>query len=508
MKSIRSLSPAILSGMLAGLAWQHSSLALLIWIALVPFFYSLFRQTRSRRQTWIYGFCFGMVYYGIYFSALWSLYPMDWLDISAAVSFWTLLSGMILFSSILAFWAGFAALLIGWLQPNLFRQCLGAACVWTLAEFCQSLSPLGFTGAHLGVSLYAYPAMIQGASLLGALWVSALIILVNSFLACALPSSFRKPFRPYPGQRLYLMLAVLFFSGNLLAGGLRLSLPSEHPEAPVTTAIIQGGLPSTRKWDGDYLEFCRRHYEAMTLEAGSSRPALIIWPETAVPVQWTANSRLDQMLRNLADTTQAQILAGIFYENHNSIILIKPEQSIMQLYHKQRLAPFGEFLPFKKYLKPFLSWLEGGKAQYFTLQAGSAMPLLQTDAGPVGSLICFEAMFFDLARSQVLAGAESLVVSTNDSWFDGTALQSSLLGQSVFRALENGRYVARASSTGISALIDDRGRILCLQPAQSSGILTGSIAPQRQLTFFTKHGYGMIAGSLILFLILSILKKR
>lgn len=508
MKSIRSLTPAILSGMMAGLAWQYPSLALLMWIALVPFFHSLIRQPRSRLQTWIYGFCFGMVYYGIYFSALWGLYPMDWLGISPGVSFWTLLAALILFSSIQAFWTGFAALLTAGLRPNLLRQGFGAACAWTLAEFCQSLSPLGFTGAHLGVSLYAYPSMIQGASFWGALWVSTLIILVNSFLACALPSSFRKPGRSLSCQYHYLILALLVFGGNLLAGGLLLSHPSEYDEAPIATALIQGGLSSTRKWDAEYLEFCRHQYESLTLEAASRRPALIIWPETAVPVQWTANSDLDRMLRQAANTSQAQLLAGIFYDNYNSIILIKPDQSMMQLYHKQRLAPFGEFLPFKKYLQPFLTWLEGGKAQYFTLQAGSTMPLLQTVAGPTGSLICFEAMFFDLARNQVLAGAESLVVSTNDSWFDGTSLQSSLLGQSVFRAVENGRFVARASSTGISAIIDDHGRILGLQPAESSGVLTGAIVPRRPLTFFTKHGYWTITSSLLLFLFLLMTNKK
>lgn len=492
MKNFRNLIPAVLSGVLGGLAWQHSSLALLMWIALVPFFYSLFGHPRSRLSAWLYGFLFGFVYYGIYFCALWALYPMDWLGITPGVSFLTILCGVIFFSFIQAFWLGMVSALTVLVKPGLLRQPLAAACLWVLAEFFQSLSPLGFTGAQIGVSQYLFPAMIQGASLFGALFVSFIIVLCQSLLASSLLVYCRQRSEFSARGVLSLALALLVFFLNLAAGYSKLAVTTGSHSPTVKTAIVQGGLSSTRIWDAEYLAFCSKQYETLTLQAGRSHPKIIVWPETAVPIQWVADGDLDLMMRELADKTQAQILAGAFYQNYNSILVIDPDHQVLQLYHKQRLAPFGEFLPFKEFLEPLLSWLEGGKASYFTLSAGSPLPLLQTDAGPTGSLICFEGIFSDLARGQVLAGAESLVISTNDSWFDGTAFQPSLLGQAVFRAVENNRYVVRASSTGISALIDEHGRILSRLPSGSSGTLSGEITPRQQLTFFTQYGNVLI----------------
>lgn len=508
MKNFRSLIPAVLSGVLGGLAWQHSSLALLMWIALIPFFYGLFGQPRSRLGAWLYGFCFGFVYYGIYFCALWTLYPMDWLGVTPGVSFLTILSGVLFFSFIQAFWLGMVAALTVLIKPGPLRQPFAAACLWVLAEFFQSLSPLGFTGAQIGVSQYLFPAMIQGASLFGVLFVSFVLVLCEGLMAAALLVYDRQR-SGFPARGvLSLVLAVLVFSMNLAAGFASLAVTTAKDGPAVKTAIVQGGISSTRLWDAAYLAFCSEQYKNLTLLAGRDHPKLIVWPETAVPLQWSADGDLDLMMRDLADKTQAQILAGAFYQDYNSLLVIDPDHHVLQLYHKQRLAPFGEFLPFKEFLEPLLSWLEGGKAAYFTLSAGSPLPLLQTDAGPTGSLICFEGIFSDLARGQVLAGAESLVISTNDSWFDGTALQPSLLGQAVFRAVENNRYVVRASSTGISALIDEHGRILSRLPSGSSGTLSGEIIPRQKLTFFTQYGYFLVIACAGIYALLFLTRYR
>jgi apolipoprotein N-acyltransferase len=488
------LLPAILSSILAGLAFQFPQLALLMWFALIPFFYGLFSKKRTKTQAWLYCFSFALIYYLYFFSALWSMYPLNWLNLSGIASFIFIGLGILLLSCWQAIW-------LAWLGPlnilgkqSFILNSVLIACTWVLIEACQSWLTFGFTGSQIGLSQYPLPILIQGSSLFGAQFISFLIVFFNSLLTEALVHGHlvqiltRKAFdaqvpkhyylslkQPEPQgyilqeinhgthlsqSLLALALAILIFLSNCFTGYFRLFLTEPNPKATVRIALVQIGLPSNQVWNQSYLDQVMQRYQALSSEAAQTRPQLIFWPETAIPSRWDPGNTLDNTLQGIAEASNAYLLSGAFHKEYNSMILLSPQNEAPQLYHKQLLVPFGEYLPFNEFLRPLLLRFLPGRTNWPAISASEeALGPMQTPWGPIGNLICCEAIVPKLARLQVLAGAQSLMISSNDAWFTGSSLQTKLLGQAVFRSIENHRMAARVTSNGITAVIDPKGRI-------------------------------------------------
>jgi apolipoprotein N-acyltransferase len=120
--------------------------------------------------------------------------------------------------------------------------------------------------------------------------------------------------------------------------------------------------------------------------------------------------------------------------------------------------------------------------------AGDDTAIIEHSGIGFGSLICFDSIYDELSRESVLDGAEVLAISTNDSWFDGSAALDMHNAQSILRAVENQRYVIRAANTGISSIINTKGEIVSSLEADTEGILCGVLVANSRMTLYTYIG--------------------
>jgi apolipoprotein N-acyltransferase len=271
-------------------------------------------------------------------------------------------------------------------------------------------------------------------------------------------------------------------------------------------ALVQGNIPGEMKWSGRHqAEILQIFLESSRGAAGRQpRPVLTVWPETATGSY--LHRQLDQSLavRALAAGTRVPVLAGFAEYDwdsagrqrwYNAAGLFGADGSFGPVYAKRHLVPFGERMPFQ-HLLPWLGRIELGQAEW---DAGRAGVLFPSAAGPLGCLICFEAVFPDLSRSDVRAGARWLVNITNDEWFGRSAALPQHAAMAVFRAVENGVPLARCANTGLTMVVDANGRVVERLPAFERGVLVAALPPARpggSPTPYTRTGDWPVAACL------------
>ena len=340
--------------------------------------------------------------------------------------------------------------------------------VWVSMEFLRSHL---FTG--LGWNLLAYSQtpwleLIQVSEVTGAWGVSFIIVLVNVGLASALVQALtaKRSVR-------YLALAAACLLVVVGYGAWRIPRVGTGPVARL--ALVQGNVPQEEKWDPAYAESIMQRYETLTREAAGRDVQLIIWPETSTPGYFGINEKMTSRIAALARSVKTPLLVGgpmgRLVDGRqrltNSAALLDAEGTLRQRYDKLHLVPFGEFVPFERFipwlrgiLPPIGDFIPGTASTVFSLPAPSA------DARPGGEqspldfsvLICFEDVFPHLARQFVQEGARVLLNITNDAWFGPTAAAYQHAQASTFRAVELRVPVVRAANTGWSGCIDHVGR--------------------------------------------------
>jgi apolipoprotein N-acyltransferase len=457
LRSYQNLLPAVLSSILAGLAWQIPQLAVLMWVALVPFFYGLYSKKRSALQSWVYCFTFGLLLYLGYFAVVWSAAPLSWPGLSPFFGFFVRLGCLIMICTIQAFWLGWLNLIDKFSQ--FFSPSLAAACLWVIIEACQSFTAYGFAGARLAISQYSLPVLIQGASLFGTLIISFLLVLGNSLLAEAWlqhrldktraihylnprkakhyylflrqpkpDDYFLNRLNSWPSQSYSLScitLAILLAAANILTGFLRLTLLMPSPQASIEIAVVENTALIAGA-DQQLKESIRK-----------ANPDLVLWPAAAMPEEWTTDNILTENLTALAQAANTYILCEVKNNANNQLLLIPPQS--------QTAIDWG--------LLPQIS-LED------ILGSQTADNLL---ALPWGSLACLsntESFFPNKAQRYAESGAQSLIILNQSFWLDHPRLRTKLLGQAVFRAIENHRLTILADGQGKSVTIDPKGSII------------------------------------------------
>lgn len=196
---------------------------------------------------------------------------------------------------------------------------------------------------------------------------------------------------------------------------------------------------------------------ALTTGGADAQARLIVWPEYAVEAYLEeASPTRTTVLRTAHDSRADLILGGPHHESsasgtryHNSVYLVR-DGRLAGRYDKHRLVPFAEDGGF--------GWQRGDQSTHYT--PGHGTFVLPASALRVGTLLCLEAMFPDLARQAVREGAEVLVNLSNDAWFGHAEPARHQLQIATLRAVENRRYLVRAAATGFSAVIDPYGRTL------------------------------------------------
>ena len=507
--SYKDLGLACLSAALLILSFPSFDFGALAWAALVPLLIALDGKRPS--QAFVLSHVAGVIFYvGVLFW-IWS------------VPAWNLLDEFLIGGIYLALYVSLWGLGLNWIRA---RTALPAALIapvlWVTLEYVRShLGFLAFPWMLLGHSQYLYPFLVQLSALTGVYGLSFLIVLATVAIADAILHRPNARFAPNGRSILRRIPLSLVAAAALLLltslYGLAV-LPRGGSGESLSIALVQGNIPQEQKWDGRHREAILERYAGLTRLAARQAPALIVWPETAVPGDLGHDQNLQRRLGRLAVETKTPLLVGAA-ENakfttkkledkfYNSVFLISTDGRVEGQYRKMLLVPFSEYAP----LRDLVTWpkaIVSGAGDYVP---GDRYTLFTVGPATFGAVICWEAIFPNFVREFVNRGARFLVVATNEAHFRETAAPYQLLAMSVFRAAENRIAIARSANTGISALIDPFGRIThrLRGAAQKElfveGVLVGAIAVSGSSTFYTRYGdvfaVLQVAGSAILLLL-------
>ena len=280
-----------------------------------------------------------------------------------------------------------------------------------------------------------------------------------------------------------------------------LALPQQWttPAAePTRVALLQGNLPQLLKWTPEGQRTAANTYSELTREV-ADEVDLIIWPETALPMMETqARPVLERVQANLPP--DVALLTGIVQRDEqeryfNSVIGVGDVEGS---YQKEHLVPFGEYLPLESLLRGAIDFFDLPMST-FTKGEHEQTPM-QAAGIHIGNAICYEIIYPQLVARRAQDSGVIMTVS-NDTWFGASIGPHQHLQMARLRALENGRYVVRATSNGITAIIDSNGRIVERAPQFETTTLTGEFYAMEGLTPFTRLGswpVWLLAGLMLL----------
>jgi apolipoprotein N-acyltransferase len=343
--------------------------------------------------------------------------------------------------------------------PSAAAALLAFPALWTLSEWLRGWVFTGFPWLAAGYSQTDTPiagfAPVLGV--FGVSWVTALLAGLVFLLATGSART---------------RIASASAIAVLLAGGYVLSLASwSSPQgAPLRVALLQGNIPQDLKFQERRYAATLATYRRLVEE---SRAELIVLPETAIPRFFdTVDPAYWDALAKIAREKRADLLVGVPYRDaegryFNSMISLGV--SPPQIYSKSHLVPFGEFVP------PGFRWIVDTVAiplADFSRGPGQPRPLALAGQR-VAPDICYEDAFGEEIVRQ-LPEATLLVNASNVAWFGDSLAPAQHLQISRMRALETARYMLRATNTGITAVIDERGRVRARLPQFVEGALHGT----------------------------------
>jgi len=492
---------ALASGLLLVLAFPKLDQGWMAWFALVPLVLAI--RHADPRAGFILGWVTGSVHYlGLMY---WTAYTMNaYGNVPLVQSVLVLL----LFVAVLAVYTALFPLIVCRLCRKPWQLALLAPAVWVLLEWLRTWLFTGFPWELLGYSQYDHLWLIQMADLFGVPGISALIVFTNVALALAILGWAEKRWQGHLVSR-KLPLRTGIIAGVLLLaatgyGILRLHAIDKQAAAGdrARIAVVQGNIDQAIKWDATFQVMTAVKYRTLSLQAAEQGADLIVWPETATPFYMFHDKLLtDMVLQGVTDSQKDFIIGspaartdGDAFINYNRAYLLSSDGKIAGQYDKVHLVPFGEYVPFKRWL-PFVDKLV---AQVGDFKAGRRGDTLVWKERPLGMLICYEIIFPDLARASVRNGAQLLINITNDAWFGRTSAAYQHFSMAVLRSVENRRFLVRAANTGISGFIDPGGRVLATSELYEDDTLTAGISMMTTRTLYSRWGDWPLVGACFL----------
>ena len=488
---------AIFSGLLITLAFPKADLSFLAWIALIPLLTAL--EGQSPRNAFKLGLvCGSVAYAGLLYWVIIVMTEYGHLPLYAGIPLWLLLSGW------LALFYGAAAWATALGERFGIKSALMLPLAWVAADYLRSFLLTGFPWTMLGHSQYRLLPLIQLSDITGVFGITALIVLANVVLYRIIRALAGAEI-PYPAKSAVLL--VLALTATLGYGFMRLNTPPP-PSAPLNVALIQGNIDQSVKWSPAFRETTLDIYTNLSRQAAARiQPGLIVWPESAAPFFFQENSPASDRIRTLSRELNTHLLFGSPAmelrnnrpANLNSAFLLGPDGSERGRSDKVHLVPFGEYVPLARLL-PFVNKLVHGIGDFAPGQ--EIKPLKAADT-PLGVLVCYEAIFPELARAHVNSGSRVLVNITNDAWFGRSSAPYQHLSMAAFRAVETRTPLVRAANTGITSIIDQNGHIKGMTSLFREAVMVGEVRPGSSSSLYLKIGDLFAQGCLGLILLLA-----
>ena len=469
-----TLLAGALSGALFALAFPPFGATLLLPVALVPWLVALSRE-ESRWRGLLSGAVFGLVYWCI--SIRWITYVVTQYGGQSGVMGVVCL---VILAAILAEWPAIA----GWgmvavAPPGSAARLAVFPVLWAASEHARAFVYKGFPWNLTGHALFREPVWMQSASIWGVYGLGLATVAVAALLARAIATRRIGP----AGAAAALVAALGLF------GALRLARPAPVEGDAVSVALIQ---PNQNENTRATMSARVQAYEALIAqvrEAAEARPSLILIPESSLPGTWQGSERVRRDLSEISRSGPWILFNDLDEESdgwcYNAARLLTPEGLAGAPYRKVHLVPFGEYVPL-----PRLFFFVRRVSQAIGEFSAAETPVLVSSGNlSLGIGICYEIVYPGLVRREVADGARLLATLTNDSWYGRAGAQEQHFAGAALRAVENDRYLLRAAITGISGIVDPRGRILAESRPDEAVTITGTARLVARRTAWTRWGY-------------------
>ncbi|MEO0075398.1 MAG: apolipoprotein N-acyltransferase [candidate division WOR-3 bacterium] len=464
-----------------------------------------------------YGFIFGVVFA---FFHLWWLYFL-YVPLELTTKILLYVGVTILFGYLALYTAVFSVI-------TKFLGIGFAPLVWIVLEFIRTKSEIGFPWGFLGYTQTPYIPIVQLSSIFGIYGLSAWIIWINLLWYWL----FKKKHK-----LTYLIVLILSFTIPIIYGLVRIK---KQPDL-FKVAIVQPNIPPDEKGDRASRNQFLNELQALVKQASQEKVDMIVLPETATLVDITKSENLSFWLQEIADSNDVYIFTGTpIYDRdkpayYNGAVLFVPHKgyydsiinedssyiirrlSFDKIYRKIHLVPFSERIPLRDKISLIrrIETTDMGNSS-----AGREFTVFDiSDSNKTipnfSALICFEAIFPDLARSFTIRGANMFVNITNDGWFGKTPGPYQHCELAILRSVENGVPLVRSANNGISLVTDVYARIIRQSNLFTQGVLVSSVSAPLPSTFYRKHGdiliffaLGLIFVGFLVKLVRSVLNRR
>lgn len=479
---------AILSAILLILAFPDFDFWFLAWFALVPLFYAIDSEKESRIKSFVLGWIFGVSFF--FGSCWWLTYaPINYGGVPTIIAY-ALLFGA---ASIVGFFPAIFSLIFSLLLKRFgLWAILSAPVLWTAVEFLR----FNLTGNNWNAIAYSQAfnnGVIQYAGLGGVYLVGFVVTFCNSYLFWLqriLKEKFgfgvltwnfpylllrkREPAWQTVTQEqqkffvalFFLPLLISFLAGFLVSKNNSPSQPFESNRKNSLVIAIQPNVPMSGLKYEDRMRLRARHVElaenALQKIEGhkgwDKRQTIVIFPESPMNFEYDRNREFQQFLREFTAKNNVSVLfnaaePAIGSGLYNSAVLVDERGVKTAQYDKIHLVPFGEYAPVPQPLANIVPTMVG------SFEFGKSYNLIPLGDAQAGIMICFESHFPTLTREFARQGADVLVELTNDGYLGNTPVLRQHLANAVFRAVETNRPVLRVTNVGITAFIDENGRI-------------------------------------------------
>lgn len=496
---------AVLSGVLQVLVFPLPGQFWLCWVALAPLIVAILgarcRQVElldasgvdlrplRLRSGFLLGYLSGIIWYaGTCYWVYHSMHVYGRLPAPASAGI------LILFCLYLGLYHGLfgfaVALAARRRAAGIGRALLLAPFLWVAIELARARIT-GFPWDLLGTAQVNNIPLTRLATFTGVYGISFEIALINTAFA----ASFLVP----RSRRAALFLATLVTSAVLQAGAFVSPRPSATDHVAV---LVQENIPilDPGDWTPEYFQRTIDSLSAISVSGAldadrvQGMPGLVVWPESPAPF-FVTDPTFHRDVSAVATKARAYIVAGSLGmkyaanpqrppELYNSAALIGPNGDWVSRYDKVHLVPFGEYVPFKS----LFVFAEKLTREVGDFTPGSERKVLDLGSYKIGAFICYESIFPDEIRQFARRGAQVFVNISNDGWFGASGAPGQHLNMARMRAIENRRWLLRATNTGITASIDPYGRVVVRAPLNERVEVQAPYALISSTTFYTRHG--------------------
>lgn len=473
---------AVLSAIMLILAFPDFELWFLAWFALVPLFFAVEREKQSSAKSFVLGWIWGVCFF---FGSCWWLThaPVTYGGIPAPIAY----ALLFLASSVVGlFPALFAAVFALFLRRFGAWGIWSAPFLWTAVEFLRFWT----TGNNWNAVAYSQAFdrnSIRLASVGGIYLVGFILACLNSLYAYGLVTK---------SKRAGILISTVPFA-FIIASSLRLESSYFDSAGQTTIVAIQPNVPMSGLRYEDRMRLLDRHVKLAEnalreineqRTTNDERRTTVIFPESPMNFMYERDREFQAYLREFTTRNNVSVLFNAAEPHgadglYNSAVLVNERGEKISQYNKIHLVPFGEYVPLPAPLASVVPTMVGN------FEIGNSYDLMPIGDARAGIMICFESHFPNLSRRFAADGADVLIELTNDGYLGNTPILRQHLANAVFRAVETGRPVVRVTNTGITAFIDENGKIYDETAPYKEEVRVWSLKKTNAApTFYVKYG--------------------